>query len=119
MDSFGGRIRDKLRESALSARAFIREKLAKEDKRVLLDPEPKVVMTGVSENIFTVSLRCYVPTEIYWDVIYDVNEKLFDLLVKEKIVLGVKKLSILNDQNKEIELDKVEVKTKTRGRRNA
>ena len=94
-------------------------KLAKDDKRVLLDPEPKVVMTGVSENIFTVSLRCYVPTEIYWDVIYDVNEKLFDLLVKEKIVLGVKKLSILNDQNKEIELDKVEVKTKTRGRRNA
>ena len=34
MDSFGGRIRDKLRESALSARAFIREKLAKEDKIV-------------------------------------------------------------------------------------
>ena len=94
-------------------------KLAKDDKRVLLDPEPKVVMTGVSENIFTVSLRCYVPTEIYWDVIYDVNEKLFDLLVKEKIVLGVKKLSILNDQNKEIELEKVEVKTNTRGRRNA
>ena len=47
------------------------------------------------------------------------NERLAEVLVKEKIVLGVKKLSILNDQNKEIELDKVEVTTKTRGRKNA
>lgn len=85
-------------------------KLASEDKRVLLDPEPKVVMTGIDNNIFNISLRCYVPTEIYWDVIYDFNERLFDLLVKEKVVLGIKKLSIINDKNKEINLDEIEIK---------
>ncbi len=87
-------------------------KLASNDKRILLDPAPNVVISGVNENIFTVSLRCYVPTEIYWDVIYDINERLFDLLVEEKISLGVKQLNILNDQNKVIDVSKIDIKPK-------
>lgn len=50
--------------------------LAKNDNRVLKEPEPVCYVTGFGASSINLSLRCYVPNQIYWTVLFSMNEKM-------------------------------------------
>ncbi|MGZ7455257.1 mechanosensitive ion channel family protein [Pseudomonas sp. Ma2-10] len=60
------------------ARAVLLE-LAK-DERVLTDPAPQAVITTLGDSSITVSLRVWVKTADYWDVMFMFNEQSRDRL---------------------------------------
>lgn len=49
--------------------------LARSDERVLSDPEPFVVILAYKDSAIQYSLRVWVETEDYWDVLYALNER--------------------------------------------
>jgi small conductance mechanosensitive channel len=49
----------------------------KEDKRILLDPEPFVGVGMLSNNSVDISLRVWALTDDYWAVFFDMNEKVY------------------------------------------
>ncbi|SEN11972.1 small conductance mechanosensitive channel [Pseudomonas sp. ok272] len=61
-----------------AARAVLLE-LAK-DERVLADPEPVAVVSTLGDSSITVSLRVWVKTADYWDVMFHFNEHSRDRL---------------------------------------
>jgi small conductance mechanosensitive channel len=65
------------------ARAVLLE-LAK-DERVLTDPAPQAVITTLGDSSITVSLRVWVKTADYWDVMFMFNEQSRDRLKKAGI----------------------------------
>jgi len=55
------------------------------DPRVLADPEPQAVVTTLGDSAITVSLRIWVKTADYWDVMFMLNEHARDRLKDEGI----------------------------------
>jgi len=51
-----------------------------DDPRVLKDPEPVAVVTALGDSAITVSLRVWVSTPDYWDVLFIFNERSRDRL---------------------------------------
>jgi len=51
-----------------------------DDPRVLKDPEPVAVVTALGDSAITVSLRVWVSTPDYWDVLFMFNERSRDRL---------------------------------------
>lgn len=51
--------------------------IANMDNRILLEPTPVAYLTAFQASSINISLRCYVPNEIYWTVYFDINEKIF------------------------------------------
>lgn len=51
--------------------------IANNDNRILLEPTPVAYLTAFQASSINISLRCYVPNEIYWTVYFDINEKIF------------------------------------------
>lgn len=84
-------------------------KLAKDDKRVLYDPEPSVVISGLEENIFSMALRCYVPCDLYWDILYDLYNNIFDEFKKSNVRIGVKRINITNEFGDTVDLNNKKV----------
>ncbi|MNL35248.1 Small-conductance mechanosensitive channel [compost metagenome] len=50
------------------------------DPRVLSDPEPQAVISTLGDSSITVSLRVWVKTADYWDVLFMFNEQSRDQL---------------------------------------
>ncbi len=75
--------------------------IGKKDPRCLKDPEPSVFITDYSDNIFTVSFRAYVPSDLYWDVLFDLNENIFKMIKEKEIELGIKKIALLSEKERE------------------
>ena len=59
--------------------------LAKNDPRVHKDPAPQAVVATLGDSAITVSLRIWVNTGDYWDVMFMLNEKARDRLKSEGI----------------------------------
>jgi len=51
-----------------------------DDPRVLKDPAPVVVVTTLGDSAITMSLRAWVDTPNYWDVLFMFNEQSRDRL---------------------------------------
>ncbi|KQB54314.1 mechanosensitive ion channel protein MscS [Pseudomonas endophytica] len=51
-----------------------------DDPRVLKDPAPAVVVTSLGDNAITMSLRVWVDTPNYWDILFMFNEHARDRL---------------------------------------
>ncbi|MFP3517822.1 mechanosensitive ion channel family protein [Pseudomonas sp. SIMBA_077] len=51
-----------------------------DDPRVLKDPAPAVVVTSLGDNAITMSLRAWVDTPNYWDILFMFNEHARDRL---------------------------------------
>ena len=49
--------------------------LANADNRVLEDPKPVCYVAAFEASDIKLSLRCYVPNILYWDVFFEMNEK--------------------------------------------
>jgi len=52
------------------------EKLAKEDSRVLADPAPAVAVAELADSSVNLIFRPWVKTSDYWDVRFDLTEKI-------------------------------------------
>ncbi|MCU1721069.1 MULTISPECIES: mechanosensitive ion channel family protein [unclassified Pseudomonas] len=59
--------------------------LAKNDPRVHADPAPQAVVATLGDSAITVSLRVWVNTGDYWDVMFMLNERARDRLKSEGI----------------------------------
>ncbi|WP_110969746.1 mechanosensitive ion channel family protein [Pseudomonas huaxiensis] len=59
--------------------------LAKSDPRVHADPAPQAVVATLGESSITISLRIWVNTGDYWDVMFMLNERARDRLKSEGI----------------------------------
>ncbi|WP_175652162.1 mechanosensitive ion channel family protein [Pseudomonas sp. Marseille-P9899] len=59
--------------------------LAKNDPRVHADPAPQAVVATLGDSAITISLRIWVNTGDYWDVMFMLNERARDRLKSEGI----------------------------------
>ena len=53
------------------------DQMIKEDKRILTDPEAFVGISELADNSVNISLRLWVKQADYWDVYFDMNEKIY------------------------------------------
>lgn len=79
--------------------------LANSDNRILQEPAPVCYVTGFGASSINLSLRCYVPNEIYWTVLFDMNEKMLLEFNKNNISIPFNRLvvSSLNSEKLMIE----------------
>ncbi|OGR03668.1 MAG: mechanosensitive ion channel protein MscS [Deltaproteobacteria bacterium RIFOXYD12_FULL_50_9] len=67
----------KLRSSANIAKAKqILDQLLIEDSRILKDPAPLIAVSDIGENTITMVVRPWVKSEMYWDVRFELTEKI-------------------------------------------
>jgi len=60
------------------ARALL-QKFAKEDERVVNDPqEPLIVLGELGDSSVNITMRVWTKTENYWGVFYDMNERVYN-----------------------------------------
>lgn len=79
--------------------------VAVSDNRVLENPAPVTYIVGFGASSIDLSLRCYVPNEIYWNVLFDLNEKILLAFNENNISIPFNRLvvSSLNNANLVIE----------------
>ena len=63
-------------------------KAVENDNRILENPAPKIVVSGFDQNSVTVSLRYHIANTLYWDTLYDVNERIAKIVKENNIKLG-------------------------------
>jgi small conductance mechanosensitive channel len=56
----------------------ILEKLIEDDKRILKDPAHQIVLSGLGDSSVNVTVRAWVKSSDYWDVQFDMNEKVYN-----------------------------------------
>lgn len=76
--------------------------IANKDNRVLLDPKPVCYVTAFESSDINLSLRCYVPNALYWDVYFELNEKILIEFNRQGIKIPYNRLVIesLNAEEK-------------------
>lgn len=76
--------------------------IARNDERVLKDPEPMVIVTGLGDSSVDLSLRCWAKIEDFWSVAWDLNkigkQRLEDAGIT--IPFPQRELRIISDQTK-------------------
>ena len=50
--------------------------IVKNDNRILEEPNPVVFLTAFNDSSLNLSLRCYVPNSMYWNILFSLNEKI-------------------------------------------
>ena len=61
---------------------------------VLLDPAPAAVISNFADSAIQYSLRLWVKTEDYWDVYYDVNQRIKQIFDEQGISMPYPQLSV-------------------------
>lgn len=79
--------------------------LAKEDNRILQEPAPVCYVTGFGASSISLSLRCYVPNEIYWTVLFSMNEKLLIAFNENNINIPFNRLVVSTLDNKNLVIE--------------
>ncbi len=70
------------------------ESILKDDKRILKDPAPTVVLAEFDPSAIRISLRCYSKTSDYWNVKFSLNEKIFTGFKKNNIQIPYQKIDV-------------------------
>lgn len=55
------------------------------DARILPDPAPFVAVGGLSDSSVDIIVRVWVPTEEYWNVYYDMHQRVYETFNEQKI----------------------------------
>lgn len=55
------------------------------DARILNDPAPFVAVGGLSDSSVDIIVRVWVPTEEYWNVYYDMHQRVYETFNEQKI----------------------------------
>ena len=88
-------------------------KVAASDKRVLKDPKAEVKLVEFDSSSLQFSLRCYVPNDYYWDMLFSFNETLLNYFRKNKIQIPFQRIDIYDVNGKKINLNKSPTPRKT------
>lgn len=72
----------------------IMTEVGKSFKEVLTSPAPSAVVDSFTDSAVVMTLRLWTPTEMYWDVLFKVNEKLVSELQKSGIDVSMNKLDV-------------------------
>ncbi|MCH5171852.1 MAG: mechanosensitive ion channel family protein [Erysipelotrichales bacterium] len=81
-------------ESDLDKVEYILNEVAKNDKRVLSKPKPKIFLANHGESSLEYSVRLWVNTGDYWDVYYDMPRKVFDAFKENNISIPFNQLDV-------------------------
>ena len=65
---------------------------------VLLDPAPKAVVTAYGDSAISYSLRLWVKTEDYWDVYFQVNQRVKDIFDEQGIQMTYPHINVHLDR---------------------
>ena len=68
--------------------------IAKSEDRILEEPKPVCYVTAFEASDINLSLRCYVPNVLYWDVFFDLNEKFLIEFNKQNIQIPYNRLVV-------------------------
>lgn len=55
------------------------------DARILPDPDPFVAVGGLSDSSVDILVRVWVPTEEYWNVYFDMHQRVYETFNEQKI----------------------------------
>ncbi|MDD7246453.1 MAG: mechanosensitive ion channel family protein [Eubacteriales bacterium] len=72
----------------------IMTEVGKSFKEVLTSPAPSAVVDSFTDSAVVMTLRLWTPTEMYWDVLFKVNEKLVSELQKSGVDVSMNKLDV-------------------------
>lgn len=75
--------------------------IAKDDKRVLIDPAPSCVLSSFNDSSITISLRMFVPNSAYWDMLFNFNETVHSYFIENNIHFAIQKIELVGDEKKE------------------
>ncbi|MCR5185012.1 MAG: mechanosensitive ion channel family protein [Bacilli bacterium] len=73
-------------------------KVAKDEKRVLDNPASSAVVSDYKEIGAIYTLRCYIPTDLYWDTMLDIRSSIIDELNKNNIKVSVSNELQINEK---------------------
>lgn len=68
--------------------------IAQNDNRILEDPKPVCYVTAFESSDINLSLRCYVPNALYWDILFELNEKILIEFNKQNIEIPYNRLVV-------------------------
>lgn len=80
-------------ENVENARKVLVE-LAKTDKRVLKDPAPFIGVSELADSSVNLTYRLWVKADDYWDVFFDMNEKVYDTFNKSGIQIPFPQMDV-------------------------
>ena len=75
------------------AKTVIRD-IMKADERILKDPEPFVRLGEMGDSSLNLTTRAWVATEDYWDVFFDMNERVLAGFKKEGISIPFPQMDV-------------------------
>jgi small conductance mechanosensitive channel len=62
----------------------------KEDKRVLVDPEPFIALSALHAEAISITVRAWTGTDDYWPVYYDLNQRVYQEFTNHGLHLATK-----------------------------
>lgn len=86
-------------DSVKTARTVI-SKLAAEDTRILKDPELFIGLAELGDSSVNFAVRAWVKAEDYWDVFFDMNEKVYNTFDKEGLNIPYPQMDVHLYKNK-------------------
>lgn len=80
-------------DDADKARGVI-TKLCEEDSRILKDPELFVGLSALADSSVNFAVRAWVKSEDYWDVFFELNEKVYNTFDKEGLSIPFPQMDV-------------------------
>jgi small conductance mechanosensitive channel len=73
--------------------------LCLEDKRILKDPELFIAVSELADSSVNFAVRAWVKSEDYWNVFFDLNEKVYNTFEKEGLNIPYPQMDVHIQQN--------------------
>jgi small conductance mechanosensitive channel len=74
--------------------------LIEADERILKDPAPFIALSNLNDSSFDIVVRTWVNAADYWDVFFDMNEKVYETFAKEGINIPFPQMDVHLHQTK-------------------
>lgn len=80
-------------ESVEKSRKILAE-LGKNDKKILTDPAPFIGITEMADSSVNLTFRVWVESDDYWNVFFDMNEKVYDAFNKSGVQIPFPQMDV-------------------------
>ncbi len=70
------------------------ERIIHEDRRILQEPEPFVALHKLNQSSVDIVIRIWTAKEDYWNVYFDLNEKVYKIFAEENIEIPFPQMTI-------------------------
>lgn len=72
--------------------------IASSDNRVMANPKPFCILTNFTNSGLSLSLKFYVPTDMYWDVWFDINDRIIKKMNEMKLVIPYNRITLVENK---------------------